>query len=343
MKITTVNPLEFSNWNRCIAGVEGSTFFHTSNWAQVLAETYDYKPVYFCAFQDGQLAGCIPVMDIRSIATGHRGVSLPFTDECHPLGREKDTIVALWDFAKSYGKKSGWRYLELRGDYPACNSNLPSESYYTHVLELAESAQDLLRKFRNSTKRNIEKAARLKVNVTHTDRMESMADFYNLLCITRKRHGLPPQPYKFFKKLQRYALWTKMGFILLVYHGGIPIAAALFLHFGRKVIYKFGASDKKHQKLRANNLIMWQAIQWAIQNGYTEFSFGRTSLHNSGLLQFKRGWRASEHLLAYYRYDFNKADFIKSNSCYAKRYPIIDKLPLPLLKFTGRLLYRHVG
>jgi len=49
---------------------------------------------------------------------------------------------------------------------------------------------------------------------------------------------------------------------MLASHKGKNIASAVYFHFGDKAIYKYGASDRKYQHLRANNLVMWEAIRW---------------------------------------------------------------------------------
>lgn len=103
-------------------------------------------------------------------------------------------------------------------------------------------------------------------------------------------------------------------------HEGKPIAGNVFFHFGKKALYKYGASDKNYQRLRANNLIMWEAIQWYCKNGYTHFCFGRTEPENDGLRQFKNGWGTREYDIRYYKYDLQRNEFIGESSGVAHRY-----------------------
>ena len=90
-----------------------------------------------------------------------------------------------------------------------------------------------------------------------------------------------------------------LGFVLLAYAGGVPIAGAVFLTWNGTITYKFGASDPAFWKLRPNNLIFWTAIRWACENGFHTFDFGRTSLDNQGLREFKGGWGSREEPLIY--------------------------------------------
>ena len=83
--ISPIDPLEYPNWDDLLLTNDQSTFFHTSAWARVLHESYNYKPLYFTSIDDGKISVLIPIMEIRSFITGRRGVSLPFTDYCKPI------------------------------------------------------------------------------------------------------------------------------------------------------------------------------------------------------------------------------------------------------------------
>ena len=171
-----------------------------------------------------------------------------------------------------------------------------------------------------------------------------MEEFCRLNTITRKDHGLPPQPRHFFQGVQDQIISKNMGFIVLASFRGAAIAANVYFCFGDQVIYKYGASDRTYQHLRANNLVMWEAIKWACDKGYKTLCFGRTEPENQGLRQFKTGWGAREYLIKYYRYDLQKDTFIKApeivNPFYKK---LFSKLPIPALNMLGRILYRHMG
>ena len=89
--------------------------------------------------------------------------------------------------------------------------------------------------------------------------------------------------------------------------------------------------------------MMWKAIKWCINNGFEKLSFGRTETENHGLLQFKRGWGAKEGFISYYKYDLAKDCYMADNDGIKSTYSIFKMLPLPILRMTGNLLYRHVG
>ena len=344
MSFQHINPIDFPHWDNILLTGENYSFFHTVGWARVLAESYHYKPVYFSLIQKSKLKILLPVMEVKSFITGTRGVSLPFTDYCFPIAADETLFRNTFEKAIQFGKKNGWKTFEIRGGNGYFKDVTACSTYYTHALSLTVNESEIFSNFRSSVKRNIKKAIKEGVNVTISNSLESVKEFYRLNCMTRKEHGLPPQPYFFFKKIYEHIISLKKGIVALAFCGNKTIAGAVYFHFGEKAVYKYGASDKTCQKLRANNLVMWEAIKWYAQNGFKHLSFGRTDLDHEGLLQFKRGWGAKEETINYYRFDLTKNAFVKDHSNLSKlQNKIFNKMPMPLLKLTGHLLYRHVG
>ncbi len=100
----------------------------------------------------------------------------------------------------------------------------------------------------------------------------------------------------------------------------------------------------KFQQLRANNIVMWQAIKYYCQNGYKNFCFGKTEPEHKGLLQFKKGWGASEHLIKYYKYDLTDDKFVKESSLVSGVHnKVFHNTPIPILKIFGNLFYKYMG
>lgn len=344
MNLEVFNPLEFPGWDELLANCPEATIFHCAAWARVLHESYGYVPCCLGLIEKQGFSVLLACMEVRSILTGRRGVSLPFTDYCEPILSARMGLPELIETAIGYGRKAGWRSLELRAgdrlpaDIPA------SVQYHHHVLDLSQGEPSVFRGLRESTRRNIRKSRKSGVVVTMETSGKALQEFYQLNCMTRKMHGLPPQPYRFFEKLQAHVLTKGHGIVALASHRGEVIAGAVFLHFRDRAVYKYGASNKRHQHLRANNLVMWEAIRWYAQKGFRSLSFGRTEPENEGLLQFKRGWGATEEALCYTKYDL-------THSAYVKEFPkvigvhnrIFAAMPIPLLRLVGNLLYKHVG
>jgi hypothetical protein len=372
MNLQIIDPTQYPGWDNLILSHPDYSFFHSSIWAEVLKKSYGYTPMYFVALGEKGISALLPVMEVKSFLTGRRGVSLPFTDYCEPICNGNIGFVHLFNQVIEFGRKQGWKYIELRGGYsfypdsfspnsemtrdsqllPARASAqggetldvIPSYVYFGHTLSLEKGEQSLYKGLRDSTKRNIKKARAEGVEVTISDQPESINQFYSLNSLTRKRHGLPPQPFSFFKNILELVIKKRYGTVILGFYEGKAIVASVFFHFAKKAVYKYGASDLSYQHLRANNLVMWEAIKWYSQNGYKSLCFGRTELENHGLIQFKSGWGATEHPINYYRYDLRKEAFIAgSSNVVGFHNKIFRRMPIPILNRIGNILYRHVG
>lgn len=339
-----INPVNYPGWDDLVVSNKNHSIFHSSCWAEVLKRSYRYEPIYFTSIDGHGISVMVPFFEIKSRITGKRAVSLPFSDYCTPITNGQNKFKEILDHIIRFGEKSRWKYIEIRGGESFSENMLSNSTYYIHTIDLTRKEDAIYKSLRNSTKRNIQKAVKEGVKVNAFDTLESIKDFYRLNCMTRKKHGLPPQPFKFFKNIHKYIISKNLGMVLLAYYGTQTIGGAVFFHFGKKALYKFGASDQRFQKLRANNLIMWEAIRWYSKEGYSEFSLGRTELKNYGLRQFKTGWGVKEHMIKYFKYNLKTHTFTPNSGHKAQSvYKIFNYMPLPLLKLIGSFAYRHIG
>ncbi|MGA2555931.1 MAG: GNAT family N-acetyltransferase [Verrucomicrobiota bacterium] len=339
-----LNPLEQPGWDALLATRPDAWFFHGTAWASVLQLTYGHVPVFAARFRAGQLRSVLPVMEVCSPWTGRRGVSLPFTDFCFPLKSEGQDTGDLYEMAMAHGRAHGWRYLECRSSDEDWPGSSPSLVFYGHWLELDEGEDGLFKNLESSVRRGVRKAQAAGLRIQIDTTIASAQTYYGLHCLTRRRHGLPPQPWKFFAHIQKNMLQAGLGFIATAWWQNQPVAGAIFLHQGRQALYKYGASDHAFQIMRPNNLLMWEGIRQCAARGCARLHFGRTSLGNEGLRRFKLGFGAREDQIKCCKYDFRRERFVadvdRAEGWFNRLFAI---LPPPLLRLAGQLLYRHVS
>jgi hypothetical protein len=343
--IRRANPIEEENWESMLPAKPSATFFHGAAWARVLVSSYGFNPVYFATGDQAKLTSLLPIMEVRSWLTGRRGVSLPFTDECAPLCADPESFRRLFQEALGYGKSRGWKYLECRGGRELFGEAPSSCSFFGHRVDLREKESALLAKMESSTRRALRKAEQQAgLTIEFSTQLEAVREFHSLLHLTRKRHGVPPQPFSFFAAIQRHVLAEGRGCVALARSGGVPVAGGVYFRFGRTGIYKFGASDERFQQLRANNLVMWRAIQWHAQQGCESFEFGRTAPSNEGLRRFKLGWGATEYPIDYVRYDIRKRAFTTArDAAEGWQTEVFRRMPDPVFRLIGSALYKHAA
>ena len=210
-------------------------------------------------------------------------------------------------------------------------------------MNLQQGPDALFAGFSSPVRRAIRKAEKSKLSVRVAQSLKSVLDFYDLHVQTRRRHGLPHSRSLFsaifLKKPSGRDLVSSVQATLEKH----SIAGAIFFRFGRTALYKYGASNSAARDLRANNLVMWEAIRFLAQNGCDSLHFGRTSLADAGLRRFKLGWGTTEEVISYFRWNTASgrwaagADHLKGahNLLFAR-------MPLALNRLAGTLIYPHL-
>jgi Acetyltransferase (GNAT) domain len=343
LQMRICDPVHNPGWDHLVALHRDAGCFHTSAWAKVLHQTYNHHPFYLRFSRGRRLAALIPLMEVRSRFTGCRGVCLPFSDVCEPLIFDPEALELVRDRLVRFARERGWRHLEIRGGKSFQSTSDSATKFYGHTLDLRHRVEELANRFDGAVRRAIRKAERSDISALVVRNRQAIDDFYRLHVQTRRRHGLPPQPASFFLNIYEHIIKPGLGFIVLARRGSRPIAAAVFFRFGKNAVYKYGASDKRFQEFRANNLVMWQGIQLLARTGVEKLHFGRTDCENDGLRRFKLSWNTQEETIDYFRVDPSGRPCltpVRRNAGLHKR--IFGRLPLMFNRLAGSILYPHL-
>jgi hypothetical protein len=349
VSIHTFNPLVDNRWDAFVACHPRASAFHQRAWLDALFRTYGYEPVVFTTSSPTtELRNGLVFCHVKSWLTGHRLVSLPFSDHCEPLCDSSEEMDSLIRYSQAVLERQGWQYLELRPvneDFcqtDAGTSFRPAGNYFLHVVDLGPDLGDIFRSLdRDSVQRRIRRAEHAGLVEKCGFSLDLLKDFYGLFVKTRGRHHLPPPPYAWFQNLIR-CLGEALE-IRVAYKNENPIAAILTLRFRRIGYFKYGCSDAQFHRFGATPWLLWRAIAAAKASGATEFDMGRTQEDNPGLLTFKNHWVSRHKRLVYRRFPGTQTiDMVDGWKLeLAKR--AFSHMPQTLLAVTGNLLYRHIG
>jgi CelD/BcsL family acetyltransferase involved in cellulose biosynthesis len=329
--------IEDPSWLELVRADPAALPFHHPAWTLLLAESYAFKPfVLGLVDGSGRIVAGIPVVEVGGRFRGRRWVSLPFTDVCPPLADSGvDSFAAEIEQARwSAGIESVEVRARLRG------AAASEQTAVLHELPLTADPEQVAASFRASVRRNIRTAERgpavLRIASTESDLTET---FYGLHVDVRRRLGLPVQPRRFFRLLWSRMIQPGLGRVLLADVGAETVAGADFLTWNRSVVYKYGASDPRYWPLRPNNLLFWDAIKWACENGYERLDFGRTNLNAPSLRRFKLGWATQEHPLEYTLLGSAATNGLRDEPPQIVR-SAIRRSPRWVVRALGEILYR---
>ncbi len=337
-----IDPVRDPRWPAFLSGCAGASVFHSPEWLEALRLTYGYKASALASCgPGGEITGALVFCQVLSWLTGHRIVSVPFSDHCAPLVSHPDElgrIVSHLERDPATGK-----YIEIRPicSYPQIANLAPASSYCLHRLDLRSSLEDLFRGCHPShVRRKIARAEREGL-VYEEGRTEALLrKFYRMAILTRRRQGLPPQPLAWFRNLM--ATLGERAKIRMVSKDGRPAAAILTIQYKTTMTYKYAFSDQRYHPLGATQSLLWKTIQEAHANGLFELDLGRSEWQNHGLIAFKDQWGAARSSIVYLRSPPRKdsEEFRLSRRVMA---PLVALAPDFLLAMAGDFLYRHIG
>jgi CelD/BcsL family acetyltransferase involved in cellulose biosynthesis len=344
-EVYELDPLSDPRWPALVASHPQASVFHTRAWLTALQTSYGYRPLVLTTCPPGAvLTNGLVFCEVNSWLTGRRLVSLPFSDHCEPLTSDPATLQLLLLHARQAVEKGRYKRMEVRPH------SAPGEEAagfqqkggaVLHRLDLSAPAEQLFRSFhKDCIQRKIRRAERENLAYEEGNSEAQLQDFYRLMTLTRRRHGLPPQPLHWFRSL--VAAFGPDLKIRIVRKDGVAVASIVTLSHRQTMVYKYGCSDASANKYGGTPMLFWQTIQEAKRNGQTVLDMGRSDLDDPGLSVFKEHWGSVPTPLIYWRYPAETSR-VRPQWQTDWKNRLIAASPDQVLQLAGHVLYRHMG
>lgn len=344
LRLRVADPLLEPEAADAAATLPGAGIFHTAAWARVLHAAYGFRPRVLVA-QDvaGVMRAAVPLTVLRPWPRRPRAVTQPFADECALLARDGASREFLHAAVLDHARRSGWLHWELRG--AGAPAGTPSSTtYHGHQLTLHAASARCPAEAEPAVHRCVRQAERAGVTVEFGHDERFLRRFHALYVRTRRRHGAPPAPWRFFSALRSAVLATGHGFAAIAARGGEDLAAAVFLLSGERALYKYGASDPERHHLRPNHLVMARAAAHCARCGCSVLDLGRTSIGAEGLRRYKLSWGAAERRIDYTRLELSSGRALRApDRARGRAAALLRLLPSPLFRALGAALHPHLA
>lgn len=345
-----LDPLADPRWNELVERHPEAGVFHTRPWLASLRAVYGYEPIAYTTAPAGRLLDSGMVFcRVKSRLTGHRLVSLPFSDHCQPLVDDPVVLAELLAALRQEASSGRWDYLEWRPLLEATNppasesEQWHSRDAWVHRLDLTPEEDALWSQCHNTAIRQaVRRAEREGVEVERGRDERLLSEFYHLLLLTRRKHKLPPPPRSWFRTV--LSQLGEQAEIRVARLGATPIASVITLSHRERHYYKYSCFDLEYRNYGGTQHLLWDAIVAARRRGAREFDLGRSDLDNEGLLTFKDRWGARRSTLRYYRHPPTR-EVLYSDGGWKMNLArnVFSYLPDRLLVMAGNYLYRHIG
>jgi lipid II:glycine glycyltransferase (peptidoglycan interpeptide bridge formation enzyme) len=154
----------------------------------------------------------------------------------------------------------------------------------TILIDLSQELDDILAQMHKKTRYGIRRAQREGIVVRQGGK-EDLDACYQLIVATARRNQFTPFPKSYYEEMWR--LFAPHGYItlFLAQFKGELVSAHLVIPFGDTLLSKMAFWSGEHGKLKPNELLEWEVIQWAKAQGYRYYDFEGINLKTARLVQ----------------------------------------------------------
>ncbi len=373
-EVRCASTLDRDIWDSYVRNHPDSSLFHRFGWREVIHRTYGHATYYLMVFDKKpdaaprskeearhsveSILGVLPLVHLKHGIFGNCLVSLPFVDSGGILASCREAEESLLSEAVKIGRATGASKIELRHErlLASCNDmgGFYSESSrkplqvatrsdkVRMLLSLPESSEMLMKSFKSKLRSQITKP--LKEGLTsRTGGLELLEDFYKVFLVNMRDLGSPVHSMK----LMRHVLgeFSECSKIVVIYKAKEPVASALVVGFEKVLRNPWASSLRKYASLSPNMLLYLRVLEYACDNGYQVFDFGRSS-EGEGTYKFKEQWSAVPTPL-YWHYISLDGKLPNPESPRKERFEtamrLWQKLPLVVTRVIGPSIRKHIS
>ena len=361
INIKKIESSENNIWDAYVYAHSAATLYHLSGWKDVIEKTYSHKTYYLMAVNSSSnsVAGILPLVHLKHFLFGSSLISIPFFDMGGILVENEATEKALFEEALRLGKKLKVESIELRhtqhlacmphGNQELVNGlqnisfGITTQSHKVRMLlDLPESSEALMKSFKSKLRSQIKKP--IKEGLTaKIGGSELVDDFYQIFLVNMRDLGSPVHSIKIIQNVLK--TYRKTAKIVIVYKKNEPIAGSIMVGFRDTLENPWASSLREYSRLSPNMLLYWTMLEYASDNGFKHFDFGR-STPNEGTYKFKKQW-GSEAKQLYWHYISLKGKPISQDSSekskFNKAIQYWQKLPVCVTQIIGPMIRKHIG
>jgi FemAB-related protein (PEP-CTERM system-associated) len=247
----------------------------------------------------------------------------------------------LESYAVEQAKELNADHIELRQKEPMDTIWASTERKVSMRLPLPSSYEQLVKGFPSKLRSQVRRAQKEGMTA-RVGGSECLDDFYVVFSRCMRDLGTPVYAKGFFAKILE--VFPKETRICVVSQRETPVAAGFLYGFRSSLEIPWAASDKRYNKLAPNMLLYGTVLEYACQQGFQVFDFGRSS-PDSGTYRFKEQWGAQPQQLYWY-YWMNDGRQIPQlnpqNPKYALAIRLWQKLPVAVANLLGPHIVKHL-
>lgn len=280
--------------------------YQTPRWCRMLRDGLGYPAYYFLLVAGERPVLGLPGIEMAMVVARLFYANLPYGGFVGDPQRV-DTFMKLTSRAFP---QHGYHFVRIcRGHYDRFEPLkgvrvLPA---HEHVLHFEGMDRDALwMSFKGRVRRDVRKARKSGVTIEEVagpDQVGELFEMYRETMIRNRTFVVWQRPM--LELIRREYVATGEATMLIARYEGQPLAGLLTFYDGPRAFYFLGASHNIHRPLCASDLLIWTAIERAMEHGCESFNFMTSDIADHSLSAFKSKWNCTEHDFAFYEKDFN--------------------------------------
>lgn len=345
MRTYSIPPADYQAWDNYVhSRAVGGPYLSTA-WKSALEQGYGHRTFYLAACQDSCISGILPLALIKPPLGRAKLVSLPFCDYGGLLAEHPEAEEFLLQHALALAREHN-ADLEIRNQGPS--SLMQEKEDLVQVtdkcrmlLQLPGSSAQLWSGFKSKLRSQIKKPGKegLKCSLGHA---EMRADFYQVFCRNMRDLGSPVHSRQWIEAV--LSAFGSKSRVAVVYKGHIPVGAGIILAGANMIVIPWASTLREYNSLSPNMLLYWTFLEYAADNGFAYFDFGR-STPGEGTYLFKKQWGAEPVALAWYKLKAGQKDNGSAQgkgSLRSTSEKLWRSLPLPAANFLGPRIRKYI-
>ena len=328
--------------DRYIDQSPASSIYHYFVWSMVIEKSFGHKSYYLiCEKNDGDLGGILPLVHLKSLFFGNMMVSMPYFNYGGVCADNPGNQNLLIGEAVKIAGDLGASHIELRQE-DLLDNGFPFKSEKVSMrINLPCSPGDLWKSFPSKLRSQIKVPQKNGISA-RIGRIEELDNFYEVFSINMSHLGTPVYPKCFFRHILEN--FPNCTWICNVFRGDIPVASGFLIGFKNKLEIPWASSLRKYNKFSPNMLLYWSCLQFACDNGFAVFDFGRSSAGES-TYKFKEQWGATSSPMRWHywlRSNCAMPEITPRNPKYRLAIELWKSLPVPVTRFLGPHIVKNI-
>ena len=322
MKLRLVQPTTRAEWNGVLRKLPAPHLLQTWEWS-VFKSRYGWQPTRYAwivqATDEPQAAASVLTRSLGPLPTGVMYVPKgPVLDYGNPL--LVDHVLSKLEEAAAQTHAVFVKIdPDVRPDTDAGNSVIGTlrrrgwqqseeeiQFRNTVLLDLTPSLEDLLMGMKSKWRYNIRLAERSGVTVRHAE-YEDLSLLYDIYHKTAARGDFVIRAESYYHDAWGSFIEAGLAQPFIAEVEDVPVAMVVIYRFGKRAYYMYGGSRSLHREKMPNNLLQWESIKWAKEQGCTVYDMwgAPDELDQSdpmwGVYRFKKGFGGEfvEHIGAW--------------------------------------------